>query len=111
MQDLPHVAGMVPHPGQTLDGGGHTGQGPQIGAKPLGPRPLAKQALDPLELLAVQFGFATGSAGSSEGGQAALPPGSVPATDTLAAHVERPSDKGQNLAGAEQLSGPLAPLF
>jgi len=56
---------MVPHAGQTLDGGGHPGQGPQIRAKPLGPCPVAKQALDPLELLAVQFGFATGSAGRS----------------------------------------------
>lgn len=59
------MAGMVPHAGQTLDGGGHPGQGPQIRAKPLGPCPVAKQALDPLELLAVQFGFATGSAGRS----------------------------------------------
>jgi hypothetical protein len=105
------MARMEPHAGQSLDHGGHAGQRPQIRAEAVGSRPLAKPALDAFELRSVQFGFATGSAGGSQGGQAALLPGAVPAAGTLAAHLECPSHKGRTLAGTEQLRGLPAPLF
>ncbi len=105
------MAGMVPHAGQPLDDGGHPQQGPQIGREAVGSRPLAERAIDLFELPDRELRLATGSAGRSERGHAAPPPCPVPATDTLAAHAECPSDQGGNLAGAEQLSGPQAPPF
>jgi len=105
------MARMVPHAGQSLDHGGHPRQGPQIRPEAVGSRPLAKPALDALELRAVQFGWATGSASGSQGGQAALLPGAVPAAGTLAAHLECPGDEGRTLAGAKQLRGLPAALF
>jgi len=105
------VAGMVPHPGVPLDDGGHPRQRPQIGAETVGPRPLAKQALDLFELAAVEFGLAAGSTGGAQRGEAAPLPRLVPATGALAAGVERPSHKGQSLACPEQLRGLQAALL
>jgi hypothetical protein len=105
------MAGMVPHAGPPLDHGGHAGQRPQIRAEAVGSSPLAEPALDAFELRSLQLGFATGPTGGSQGGPAALLPGAVPATGTLAAHVECTSDKGRTLAGTEQLRGLPAPLF
>jgi hypothetical protein len=64
-----------------------------------------------LELRAIQFRLATSSAGRLERFEAAPPPCPVPPADALAAHLECPSDSGQNLTGTEQLGGLLAPLF
>ena len=64
-----------------------------------------------MQLLAVKLRLAPRSAGPAQGGDAALSPLSVPTTDALATHMEGPSDRGQNLAGAEQLGGLLAPSF
>lgn len=105
------MAGMVAHPGQALDDGGHPGQGPQSGAKSVRPRPPAQRTVNPLQLLAIQFRFASRSAGTMQGLRPALPPAPVPATDTLAAHPECPGDRRQPLAGAEPLGGLLAPVF
>jgi hypothetical protein len=105
------MAGMVSHASQPLDHGGHPRQGPQIRAEAVGACPLAKPALEALELRAVQFGFATGPADGSQGGPAALLPGAVPAAGTLAAHLECPSDKGRSLAGPKQLRRLSATLF
>jgi hypothetical protein len=63
------------------------------------------------QVLAVKLRLAPRSAGPAQGADPALSPLSVPATDALATHIECTSDKGQNLAGAEQLSGLLAPAF
>jgi len=97
------VAGMVPHAGVLLDDGSHTRQRPQIGAEAVGARPLEKPALDLRELLGIELGLATGSTDSAQRRQATLLPGPVPATDALAAGVERTRHKGQFLAAAEQL--------
>jgi hypothetical protein len=105
------MAGMVSHAGQPLDHGGHPRQGPQIRAEAVGACPLAKPALEALQLRAVQSGWATGSADGSQGGQAALLPGAVPATGTLAAYLECPGHKGRSLAATEELRGLPAPLF
>jgi hypothetical protein len=105
------MAGMVPHPRVPLDDGGHARQRPQIGAEAVGPCALAQQTLDLLELAAVKFGLAAGSTGGAQRAQAALFPRLVPATGTLAACLERPSDKGQSLASPEQLRGLSAALF
>ena len=105
------MAGMVPHPRVPFDDGGHARQRPQIGAEAVRPCALAKQVGDLCELVAVEFGLAPGPTGGTEGGQAAPLPGLVPATGTLPARVECPSDKGQSLASTEQLGGLLAALF
>jgi len=94
---------MVPHAGVLLDDGGHTRQRPQIGAEAVGARPLEKPALDLRELLGMELGPATGSTGGAQRRQATLLPGPVPATDALAAGVERARHKGQLLAAAEEL--------
>jgi len=59
---------MVPHAGQPLDTGGHPQQGLQIRSEAMGSFPLAKPALEALELRGVPFGFATGSASGSQAG-------------------------------------------
>ena len=105
------MAGMVPHAGQALNDGSHPGQSPQIRPETVGSRPLAEGPIHSTQVLAVQLRLAPRSASRAQGGDAALSPLSVPATDALATHLECPSDGGQNLAGAEQLSGLLAPPF
>lgn len=102
---------MVPHPRVLFDDGGNARQRPQIGAEAVGPCALAKQVDDLFELVAVELGLAPGPTGGTEGGQPAPLPGLVPATGTLPAHVEHPSDEGQSLARTKQLSGLLSPLF
>ncbi len=102
---------MILHTGEPFDDGGHARQGPQIGAKSMRSRPLAERAVDPLELPLVQFWLAARSTHSTQGGQPAPLPLSVPAADTLAAHLQGPSDRCQNLAHSEQLGGLLAPIF
>jgi len=99
------------HPRQPLDDGGHPRQGPQVGAKPMRARPLAQRPVDDLQLLTIELRFAARSARTSQGSHPALPPFSVPATHTLAAYLEGPSDRCQNLAGPEQLGGVLSPIF
>ncbi len=105
------MAGMVPDPGEPLDDGGHPRQGPQIGAEAVGACPLAQRSVNLVQLGVGELRLAPGSAGRAQGGEAALSPLPIPATNTLAAHLECASDRGQNLAAAEQLSGLLAPLF
>ncbi len=82
---------------------GRSGNTDAIASLPSGkPAPQAQRAVGALELRAIQFRLATSSAGRLERFEAAL---------TLAAHLECPSDSGQNLTGTEQLGGLLAPLF
>lgn len=105
------MAGMVPHPCVPLDDGGHARQRPEIGAEAVGARPLEKPALDLHELSATEFGFATRSTGGPQRPQATLPPGPVPATDALAAGVQRTGHKSLLLAAPEQLRGFEAAFF
>lgn len=105
------MAGMVPDPGEPLDDGGHPRQGPQIGAEAVGACPLAQRSVNLVQLGVGELRLAARSTGRAQGGDPALPPLPVPATNTLAAHLQCPSDTGQNLAAAEQLRGLLAPLF
>lgn len=82
------MAGMVPHAGQALDDRSHPGQSPQIGPETVGARPLAEGPVHALQVLAVKLRLAPRSPGPAQGGDAALSPLSVPATDALAAHME-----------------------
>lgn len=110
-QNLPDMAGMVPHPGQPLDHRGHARQRPQIGAEAVGARPLAQSPVDLLEVGAVQLRLAPRSARPAQRRHAALSPLSVPARDALAADLDGASDRGQNRAVAEQSRGLHAPPF
>jgi hypothetical protein len=53
-QQLPHVAGMVPDPGQALDHGGDAGQGPVVGGEAVRAGTLAQRLIDTVELLVGQ---------------------------------------------------------
>jgi len=101
------MAGMVQHTGQALNDGSHPGQSPQISPETAGARPLAEGPVHSLQVLAVQLRLAPRPASPAQGGDAALSPLSVPATDALATHLRCPSDRGQNLAGAKQLAACL----
>lgn len=83
------MARMVSHSGQPLDDSGHSRQSPKISAISVRPCPLAQRPVDQFQLLAVQFRLAAGAAGSAQRLHASVPPLSIPAADTLAAHSER----------------------
>src|ERR671919_1023941 len=50
-QQLPHVAAMVADPGQPLDHGGHSVEGPVVGVEAVRPGTLAQGLVDGVQLL------------------------------------------------------------
>ncbi len=102
-QDLPHMSGMILHPGQTLDHPGHPRQGPQARAKTVSSRPLQQRPFDLSELPAVQSRWAPRSRRPLQRlGPPALPL-FVPTTHTLATHLQFLSDgRPDQPAGSEQ---------
>ena len=105
------MTGVIGHPRQPPDDSGHAGQGPQVSAKAVRPRPLTQRPIDALQLLAVESRPAACPACTAKRGDPAAPPLSVPTADTLTAHLQPASDGRRDLADTEQARGSPASMF
>jgi hypothetical protein len=111
-QDLPHMARMILHAGQSLDHRRHARQCPEIGLEAVGAGALAQRGVEVLQLSPIQPGFAARAARASQSPKAPAPPLFMPPADALTAHLQSSSDGCQDqLATCEQPSSLFAPLL
>jgi hypothetical protein len=106
------MARVITNAGQSFDDGRDAGQSPEIRAVSVSPRSLAQGPLNMAPLAPAQSWLPAGSAGASQRRGPALIPFFVPPTDALAAHLEAPSNGGQDeLARCKKTSGAFSPLL
>ena len=99
------MPGVVFHPGDLLDHVGHSGQGPQLGRVPTGPRSLFQGTCHPGQIRFAHFGWPPGLAGALECSLPAGCPLLVPVRDRLVGHLELTTDVGLGDAFGKQVGG------
>lgn len=105
------MAWVVAHPRHPLDDPGDAGKGPQVRVESVSPCSLSQTVVDPRELLAVKFSFATRSSRPAQRGNPAALPVSVPAKNALAARPYGASHRRHYHPAPKHLRGISAALF
>lgn len=90
------MTGMKLDAGYALHDGGHSRQGPQIGAETVMPSALTKGPLDAANLRLGQTRFAASPSGPLQCLDATLFPFSIPTTHALSAGLHLPGHRGQD---------------
>src|SRR6266511_1469209 len=104
-QQLPHVTGMVGHPGHLLDHAGDPGESPVVGVEPVRAGALPERLPDSSKLRVGQARGVPGRAGAAQRLQPARAPLGVPAAGVLPGDTELAGDLGLGAAGGEQRAG------
>jgi hypothetical protein len=93
---------VIPNPGEALDELGDAREGPQVRLEPVRPRSVPQRRVDPGQLLMVQPGPPTQSAGRRQAGPAVLFPRLVPVVHGLAADPKPRDHQGLRRPPSEQ---------
>src|SRR6266511_937210 len=104
-QQLPHVTGMVGHPGHLLDHAGDPGESPVVGVEPVRAGALPERLPDSSKLRVGQARGVPGRAGAAQRLQPARAPLGVPAAGVLPGDTELAGDLGLGAAGGKQRAG------
>jgi hypothetical protein len=106
------VSGVIAYAGETLDNGGHSRQGPQVGTEAVMTGSFAECQFDALPLASMQPWHSARAARSLQGLPTRLFPAPIPAGHTHAAGFQLPSHGSQDdLAFGEQAGGLFAAPF